>query len=180
MGLKVTGYRGINKLDALFTIDGEPVNPHTRELYDQFFIAYINDDFPEQAYGLEHKTVYSFTECEVFPVGSYRLYNKWREQLAKLVGYPAVTSRLESYTEPVDVSHYEGAFEMDSGPFLELVCFSDCDGIIGTQVSAKLACDFAEWDERAKATEDTWFYRGYVGFRKCFDMAADNGAVVFC
>jgi hypothetical protein len=77
------------------------------------------------------------------------------------------------------MSHQVGAFEVTEGPFRELLCFSDCDGVIGAQVAAKLARDFAEWDERAKALGDSWFYEKYTEWQRCFEMAADDGAVSF-
>ena len=67
-------------------------------------------------------------------------------------------------------------------PFFELIHFSDCEGIIGPKISAKLAKDFA--DNQAKADvyrvdEASWFREKYSDWRRAFEMAADNGAVEF-
>ena len=37
MGLDVTAYKKLSKLDALFDSDGDPVNPITREPFENYF-----------------------------------------------------------------------------------------------------------------------------------------------
>lgn len=180
MGLDVSAYREIAKLDALFDWDGEPVNPTTREPFEDYLRIYVSSDFPDQADDLEDKAVYSYKESGRFWSGSYGKYNQWREQLAKLANYaPVWYESIEGYKPSGSLSHQAGAFEVDSGAFYELICFTDCDGIIGAKTSAKLAKDFAEWDEKAKALNDEYFYAKYEQWRKCFEMAANNGAVSF-
>lgn len=179
MGLDVHAYRKIKKLDALFDGDGSPVNPVTREPYEDYFRLYVSSYFPEQAEGLEDG-VYSYEDSGPFWSGGYVRYNIWREQLAKLAGYvPIWYESIEGYKPSGSLSHQAGAFVVEDGPFHELICFSDCDGIIGTVVSAKLAKDFAEWDEKIKSNSDDAFYIKYVQWQKCFEMAADDGAVHF-
>lgn len=56
---------------------------------------------------------------------------------------------------------------------------SDCEGVIGPEVSAKLVKDFADFDERAKTRGGKYFYALYCDWRKAFEMAADGGAVSF-
>ena len=54
--------------------------------------------------------------------------------------------------------------------------------MIGSAVSAKIAKDFAEFDEKAKTIQVGsygWFYGLYQEWRKAFEMAADGGAVNF-
>jgi hypothetical protein len=65
------------------------------------------------------------------------------------------------------------------GPFSELIHFSDCEGVIGTAVSKKLAADFAAFDEKAKAAGNERYYAKYQEWRKAFEMAANGGAVDF-
>ena len=66
-------------------------------------------------------------------------------------------------------------------PFFELINFSDCEGSIGPVVSAKLARDFAEFDERARSLNDEGrhFYRLYKSWTTAFQMASDGGMVDF-
>lgn len=181
MGLDVTAYRKLKRLDVLFNEDGEPVNPQTREAldYDDYFRPYASPHFPRHAADLVHKGAYAFEEAAHVWSGGYGRYNGWREQLAQLAGYtPAVYERIPGYAPSRELSYVEGAFKAGAGPFYELVYFTDCDGVIGPAVCAKLARDFAEWDERAKALGDG-FYTSYRQWREGFELAADGGAVHF-
>jgi hypothetical protein len=181
MGLDVSAYSKLKKLDVLFNEDGEPVNPETREVldYDDYFKVYANPHFPRQAADLTHKGVYAFEDSAHVWSGGYGRYNNWREELAKLAGYtPALYYRIPDYAPSAMLSHSVGAGEVDSGPFHELIHFTDCDGVIGPTICAKLARDFAEWDERAKALGDG-FYESYRQWREGFELAADGGAVHF-
>lgn len=168
----------------MFDADGEPIDPSTRETLDYDLRVYANNDFPGRADGLEDRGVYSAEYSMGFRAGSYRGYNAWREELAKLAGYSAVP--VDRYnTGKVEMRHDYGAWQAESGPFLELIEFSDCEGTIGSTVSAKLAKDFADWDERAKQHDDAsqnWhgrFYSLYQQWRTAFEMAANGGAVDF-
>jgi hypothetical protein len=106
-----------------------------------------------------------------FRAGSYSGYSWWRSHLAKLAGYSA---------------EHRGSWDVPAaGPFVELVNFSDCEGAIGPKTSAKLAKDFADWQERADAYSVTieedgaWFASQYALWRKAFEMAAGEGVVDF-
>ncbi len=175
MGLDVTAFRDIRKLDALFDDDGKWINPVTREpIQEDCFHARVNPEFPSQAAGIEHNAIYAYAAAVRGWSGAYSRYSRWREQLAKLAGYPAARGPYWG-----DLRHTYGAFETGRGPFCELIWFSDSEGIIGPDVAAKLARDFAEWDGRAKALGDEEFYSRYAQWRLVFETAADNGAVDF-
>jgi hypothetical protein len=182
MGLDITAYKGIEKVDCVFDEDGQPLNPITREAldYGDDYVtqAFINSDYPERAEGVVHKGVYRAKDSMGFRAGSYSGYNGWREDLAKLAGYPATAFTAYGRTTH---RHDAGAWAASEGPFWELICFSDCEGVIGPVVSAKLARDFAEWDERAKAYSEgpSWFYERFQEWRAAFEMAADSGMVNF-
>jgi len=181
MGLDVSAYKKVKKLDVLFDEDGEAVNPETREVldYDDYAKFYVSRDFPAQAADIVSGAAYGFEDSAHVWSGGYGGYNNWREQLAKLAGYPiAVYYRVPGYAPSAVESHSEGAFKVDSGPFHELICFTDCDGTIGPAVCAKLAKDFADWDERAKAVGG-WFYESYISWREGFEFAADGGVIQF-
>jgi len=176
MGLDITAYRKLTKLDVLFNEDGEPVDPATREPIENYFKVNSNPDFPGREEGLIDRAAYSYEEVDSVFSRSYGGYGRWREVLAKLAGYPATAYVRHGQT---DMLHAAACWEGATGPFSELINFSDCEGVIGPVVSAKLAKDFAEFDERAKAITDDYFYEGYCEMRRGAEMAADGGALSF-
>jgi hypothetical protein len=102
-----------------------------------------------------------------FRAGSYGGYNLWRDQLAQIAGWASA----------------DEAFVADGGPFWELINFPDNEGVIGPVVSAKLAKDFADEANKARALvlfgEDAWFLEKYRDWAKAFATAADGGCVLF-
>ncbi|EJO27494.1 hypothetical protein, partial [Achromobacter marplatensis] len=141
MGLDVTAYARIKKLDAVFDEDGEPIDPTTREPLEYDFKAYQNPNFPGRADDIEDRAVYLGEDSAGLSVG-YGGYNVWRDELAKAAGYPKGKYKQHGMDwESHCVECWNGA----QGPFSELINFSDCEGAIGTAVSAKLARDFAEF-----------------------------------
>jgi len=176
MGLYITAYRKLTKIDAVFDADGEPIDPKTRESIDYDFHAYLNPDFHGRADDIEDRAIYSAQDSFRLRAGSYGGYNRWREQLAKVAGYPATD--YEQYGRTTK-RHDAGAWDADSGPFWELINFSDCEGVIGSAVSAKLAKDFAEFQQAADLVEDEYFRSKYSEWREAFEMASDAGAVHF-
>jgi hypothetical protein len=176
MGLDITAYRKITKIDAVFDADGEPIDPATREPIDYDMRAYVNDDFPGRADEIEDRAIYKAEDSMGFRAGSYGGYNGWRNSLAKLAGYPL--GQYEQYDRKWD-SYCVACWEGKEGPFSELIHFSDCEGVIGASVAAKLAKDFADFQEAADGVDDDYFILKYAEWRKAFEMAADGGAVSF-
>lgn len=189
MGLDVTAYRRLTKLDAVYDADGEPIDPITRETIGYDLYAFVNPDFPGSADELEHRAVYSAADSHHFRAGSYSGYNRWREGLAEIAGYPL--GEYDKYGRKWP-SHCIACWNGATGPFSELINFSDCEGVIGAAVSAKLAKDFADFQPHVDALERredyfseefvrfrTRFRSLYAEFRKAFEMAADGGAVAF-
>lgn len=170
MGLDITAYRKVAAVRAKKDEDDG--------YEDGLTSFYPNTDFPGRFDGLEEGVLYSYVEEHDFRAGSYGGYGAWREWLANLVGYP-----LTPYTshgrqdEAYSAAAWTGVVK--GGPFYELIDYSDCEGTIGPKVAAKLAKDFAEWDERAKAAAVGDYYERYKNWRKAFEMAADEGAVTF-
>lgn len=150
MGLDVTAYRGLVRA----------VESETTVCF------YRNEAFPGRADEIEDGTAsdgpddpgtgthYTYGATHWFCAGSYSGYNRWRSALDALRG-------------------------VDSAAFEELIWFSDCEGTIGTAVSAKLAADFAAYQPKADAHPDDYFRRKYAEWRHAFEMAADGGAVSF-
>lgn len=177
MGLDVTAYCGLKKIDCVFDEEGEPIDPTTREPLEEYHLrAWVNPDFPGRADDIENKAIYLSEDSFGFCAGSYGGYSRWRCTLAELAGYPAAPLTRFGTTE---MRHDAGAWAASSGPFWELINFSDCEGVIGAAVSAKLAADFAVYQERADAHADERFRAKYAEFRKAFAMAAYSGAVEF-
>lgn len=123
--------------------------------------------------------IYWLIDSKHFYRNSYGGYNEWRRTLAEIVGYPHKVGKTRS---GADV----GAWEATSGPFWELIYFSDCEGYIGGTVLEKLHKDFADWKNRI----DEWvqldtdhrgdFLRGYLSMQECFSEAVEwKGFVEF-
>jgi hypothetical protein len=165
MGLDITAYSKLTKVPHAVEDDGE-----------DYLQVYANPHFPGRAKGLEDGAYYSFDASMGFRAGSYSGYHNWREQLARMAGYAPVPYSM--FGDDPQLSHQAGAFEVESGPFWELICFSDCEGTIGPVVSAKLLQDFRDYDEVAKKLDEN-FYAKYSRFTEAFAMAADGGAVDF-
>jgi hypothetical protein len=153
---------------------------------DDVMYVYANDDFPDQAEGYADGFYRIHGESFGFRAGSYSGYNAWRRHLCLMA--------LDREPEDVwaDPEHFAGR------PFVELINFSDCEGLIGPKTSAKLARDFAAFAERAEQyvnehsrpdksgkgdDEDEvgpWFLESYREWRQAFELAADDGLVRFC
>lgn len=177
MGLDVSAYRKISKVDCVFDAGGEPLDRETGEPLDgDFTKADVNYDYPARADQIENKAVYTYEDSKAFWSGGYGRYNKWRDELAKMAGWPQ--GKYEQYGQSWD-SHAASAWQATEGPFWELINFSDCDGVIGPVTSSKLAKDFAEYQAKAEALQDAGFLERYNEWRQCFEMAADAGMVRF-
>lgn len=178
MGLDITAYRRLTKVDALFDERGEPVDAVTHVPLDDYFKVWSNPDFPGRADGLEDGAVYTYSEFDhVFSRG-YGSYNRWRETLAKLAGYPLDFRETFGVRE---ASYAAAAWngKINEGPFYELVNFADNEGVIGPVAATKLLRDFVEFDDRAKAITEEHFYEGYCDMRRGLELAADGGALDF-
>lgn len=167
MGLDITAYGKIQRIEP---------QPEYEDTPDDVARLYVNPDFPGRADDIEDG-YYTYGTSHDFAAGSYGGYNVWRNQLAELAGYPAV--RHEAGYKPPEMSHAAAAWEVDAGPFWELIHFADNEGCIGTAVSAKLAKDFAEFQSKADAHPDGLFWSRYAEWRRAFELAADGGAVDF-
>lgn len=157
MGLDITWHTGLTKANFGEGIDRDG------DVEDGFFRFYVNTDFPGRADEIVGGAAYRSEENGHFRAGSYGGYNRWREQLAALVGK----------------NPYAVWQDPQPGPFVELINFTDCDGVIGAAASKKLAADFAAHQAQADAHPDNYFRERYAAFRNAFERAAENGCVVF-
>lgn len=151
--------------------DGYPAD------YDSYITFYDNPSFPGRYEGLKAGMAYSCAEDSDYAglcIG-YGGYSAWREQLACMAGYEA--KEFERYGSK-EMSCCVPCWEGEKGPFAEQINFSDCEGTIGPVVSAKLAKDYADFAEKAEVIGGR-FWEKYQEFKRCFEVAADNGAVKF-
>lgn len=160
MGLDITAYKTATLVraatlkqitDADYDVEGTTI------LYQMGCFEAQSDGLPGGVYRVSE-------EERDFRAGSYGGYNHWRSQLAELTGKRA--SAIHNDPAPV-------------GPFVELINFSDCEGFIGPKTSAKLAKDFADWQDRADAHGDEYFAQRFADWRKAFELAAGAGVVKF-
>lgn len=176
MGLDITAYKNLQSFPGQYNEEtDEVVNLNTGETvnWNNYFKPCINHHYAERAKDVNESLFYTFEDSIGFRAGSYIGYNYWREQLAKLAGYLASESECDS-SHPYSTS----AWKADSGAFWELISFSDCEGVIGTEVSKKLYQDFMDFEEHAKQVDDR-FYELYVEWKTAFEYACVNGAVSF-
>jgi hypothetical protein len=138
-------------------------------------------DFAARGEGLPRRPVIVADEGHSFGAGAYSYYNRWRNALAEIAGYPEQSEEFDGFGSPrtgADV----GAWHADGGPFWELIKFSDCEGVLGPVVCKKLLQDFRDY--AGKATEQVMpngdFVRLYNDFHRAIEEAAEsNGAVIF-
>jgi hypothetical protein len=83
MGLDISAYRQIAKIDAVFDAGGEPIDPVTREPVEYDMQAYRNDEFPGRADDIEDRAIYKAADSMGFRAGSYGGYNAWRNDFAE-------------------------------------------------------------------------------------------------
>lgn len=162
MGLDITAYSQLKDTGRPFDWDVDEEN------------ALISNNHPDFAERCVEFTPWNAFEYEVSyraRIGAYSYYGAWREKLAKLAGYSPVTGGTRPYSK--------GAWAAIEGPFLELIDFTDCDGVLGTAVCQKLAEDFANYEASARRPGDEDFLYTYLQFKAAVEWASDGGAVVF-
>lgn len=160
------------------------------ENYDDYAaITYNATCFEYQLGSLKINQRYDLTEkseYDSFRAGSYSGYNWWREQLSIMAGYESANEVWENnnlntrYLKLNEINGEENVF----GPFVELINFSDCEGVIGPEISKKLYKDFVDFDEKAKEYKmdkdyENYFYTKYCEWKEAFRVASDGGLVHF-
>lgn len=152
MGLNVTAYASILKIE-----DKEAVNVHEYSTY-----LYPNEDFPKVADTIIEGN-YTFADFFCFNAGSYSGYDYWRSQLKEI-----------SKNIKIETEKYTLKYPL----FVELINFSDCEGVIGAQTSLKLYGDFLMCQNFA-STLDERFYAFYLKWMRAFELASKNGCIKF-
>ena len=155
MGLDIEAYRKLKIDETVEDDDGETTS---------FF---INPDFPGRADDIEGGKPYVYDSVFSFRAGSYSGYGAWRRELCKTLGFTS------------DDDYWYNA--TPETPFYELINFSDCEGVIGTEISEKLLKDFSDHQEGIDKWEShsPWVHKLYKLWRTAFETASDDGAVKF-
>jgi hypothetical protein len=161
MGLDIAVYTDLE------FVRSEPV---TDSDYEDYIHIFVNPDFPASRAAPLKTGFYEGVDVMGFRAGSYGSYNRWREKLSQLV--LGVEPRLVWVNEA----------EFKHMPLFELIHFSDCEGVIGSEAAARLAGHFAAYEGEARDNDDPYgsFFEIYQNFSKAFDLAATGGAMVFC
>lgn len=168
MGIDITAYTKVKKIDCLFNTYGEPVDPFTREELDiDWFEPYKNPDFPGRADDVEDGVIYQYEEAIYCFSSSYSRYGRLREKLAELSGWP-----YEDYVgyDGLAKSYCASCWYGEEGLFSELINFSDCEGVIGAIVAEKLVKDFLFLRKKVESTKDAEFLKFYNGMEKAFTL----------
>ncbi|MBP1316672.1 hypothetical protein RJO15_11635 [Herbaspirillum huttiense F1] len=168
-GLDITAYENLTMVKSpVLSADGVPVAQNQ--------IILFPSDFPERFEGLEAGKVYAFKSDFEFRAGTYSGYNHWRNELAKLAGYQQSSHVFNGKTE---LRYDATAWNLKSGPFWELINFSDAEGVIGPVVCKKIYKDFMRYADQAREHAENYFRESYDNWKKAFSMCAHDGAIVF-
>ena len=160
MGLDVAVYQNVVKLDD----DSE----------DYDFKAYVDyDGWKDRIKNLEEGACYTGDRVCTDIHYPYSAHTWLRNKLASLI--------LDKEVEMFHEEDYE-----PGSPFEEFINFSDCEGTIDWETSAKLYQDFVDWRDRAREeysskdyNNETFLYR-YDAWMEAFELAKENGVVSYC
>ncbi len=173
MGLDIRAFNGLEKCKI-----------QTEECYNIHNCVNLlpNDILFNQSSGLNGYYTHN-GEYFIFRAGSYSSYSRWRSILCEMMGYPALDILFESTTRDLAINNILD-HKTSTEPFIELICFSDCEGIIGPEMSYKLYQNFLLYKDMAKEYSishkaNDWFSL-YEDFLKAFKIASNNGCVEFC
>ncbi len=153
-----------------------------------------NDIWYNQSRGL--KEGYYLHDGEFsFRAGSYGTYNDWRNELSIMSGYGNSEDHWNYLNNLIREEKINSVLDIKEKiylPFSELICFSDCEGYIGTELCCKLYKDFIDNKSLAEKKslimnevkggqmEGQWFLDRYNNFMKAFEYGSKKGCVVFC
>jgi len=136
----------------------------------------VNEDFKEHSKNLDEHKFYDQDGDRLyhFHAGAYSGYGQWRRLLCDLYYKINVNEFWNNYDDYA------------SKPFSEIINFSDCEGIIDWEMSAKLYKDFADNRQLLKSRlkeytgvlSENRFFDLYDDFMKAFMLASENKACV--
>lgn len=172
MGLDITAYGSVQKVSGIplckSGIDWNAVDESNG------ILLLKNHDFPNHCLDLEDGIYKSAVEPFRFRAGSYSAYDRFRNFLSiSVIGVSAE-----------DV--WESPHSFRKEPFYELIDFSDCEGVIGPSVAAKLYKEFVDNESFFMAAVDSvedlhkeWTKTCFLNWKQAFDVAKNGGFVSF-
>ena len=145
-------------------------------------VAQVSSDFYYHSHGIDNHSVFKYNSTFQFILISSEYYGEWRNTLAKILQYnPSKSKKFKK------IAYTLGAFDYDSGPFLNLICFSDCDGLINTSYSKEIYNDFVKYSNYVNDMPEDHFIMDKETFvdifnqlKKCFEIGSSNGIVQLC
>jgi hypothetical protein len=176
MGLDITAYRKLTKVEGAKIVDYEPCDADGEPL-DFWTHLYVL-----QPGGLEGREapleiggVYAAEETHEFRAGSYIWYSDWRDNLARIAGYqPNAGGRFP---------HAEAAWDADGGLLWEWINFSDSEGVIGPVAAEKMYRELSELKISEGDFPSPNVYSNFMDkvplWIKAWDIARHGGAVKF-
>jgi hypothetical protein len=149
--------------------------------------------FVEQCGDLEDGGYYDCEQEGWFCRMGYGHYGRFRNELAKLGGWPEFKVMMPGYNDPdyENKSYYHrypnvaAIYNSDgdevNGPFVEVICFSDCGGFICADFCKKLFQDFVDHQEVANELfkDNPDYLDMYNGLRAAFKFGSNNGFVQY-
>ncbi|MEM8534985.1 MAG: hypothetical protein AAGF95_29385 [Chloroflexota bacterium] len=175
MGLDITSCSRVEFVELLYSVaDWEARYVEDEETPADIFCLVNDREYPQRVEPLPIPesgiAVYRIAgEVWQFRAGPYSYYNQWRWQLcAMATGMTPKQIRQTNHTEVTQAL-----------PFYSLIDFSDADGIIGPDTSRILSEQFAQFQPQADVVPDTDFRELYGDFRKAFELASEQGVVLF-
>lgn len=165
VGLDITAYRNLRALphDLQLQINNSD-DRHDTACQHNAFIPYDHPNFPGRIGRLSNKTAYWFDRTRVEFGLSYGYYDRFRTELARMVGIASLERWWACPVVPASM------------PFGEMLAFSDCEGTLGPEVCHRIALDFIRWGF-ASTRRDHDFSQTYDKFRVAFEHAAQDGCV---
>lgn len=154
----------------------EPQEGPGEECWDTYTVIHVNPDFPDQADGLTPQSCWETGRRGAHIHHSYGGYNIFREWLCKAahgVKPEVIWSDPDAWWDK---------------PFVPLIHFSDCEGVIGPKTAQRLAQEFAEERERMlnraglDEAYDAWrdeMTPRYDEWAAAFALVGDTGFVRF-
>lgn len=174
MGLDVTAYKDVKVIteqqyDAAHELGGDGKAGY----------AHGSCDFPGRGEGLvadDSQAHFAYEDSQHCFSAGYGRYSGFRDALALMLGFRGNPNapRHSFMATPTYAACITG-----SGPFWEMIAFSDCEGVLGPVVCRKLAQDFVQYDAEAHAGMTEEHYRWYAQIREGFVFAGENGCMIY-
>ena len=160
MGLDITAYRKLTKVEGAKIVDYEPCDADGEPL-DFWTHLYVlqPEGFEGREAPFEIGGVYAAEETHEFRAGSHGSHLSSRHDYA------------------------ESAWRADSGPLWGWINFPDCEGVIGSDVAKKIYAEMQKMEITPENFESDDQYRNFMDkwgeWLIAFEMAADDGAIRF-